>query len=344
MSSETTDANPAPPELSASVIVLAWNGSSDLPECLDALLQQDSPAPEIIVVDNASTDDSAGLVARRYPQVRLIRNARNEGFAGGNNVGLRAARGDVLVLLNQDTVVRPDWLRNLLAALASDPGVGIAGCKTLYPDGLIQHAGGCVDERGEARHYGYRQPDRGEFDTPRDVDFVTGAALAIRRQTLDAIGELDPGFAPAYYEDIDLCYRARRSGFRVRYVPGAVLVHRERSSAARADHAGLFLLQRNRLRFVFKHWPLRKLRDEFAPIELAWLAGLGEGAEQLVASVHHAYFHQVLNLGDLVFQRSRLAVASGDASGDEAADLAELLMRLRTTIPLKPARLTSHAQ
>lgn len=321
--------------MKASVIILSWNGIEYLSDCLNAVLSQDYTAFEVIVVDNGSTDGSAELVAEQFPQVHLIRNANNLGFAAGNNVGLRAACGDVLALLNQDTVVQPGWLGALVQTLLADPDVGIAGGKALYPDGTLQHAGGQVGARGASRHYGYRQQDARRFDEARDVDFVTGATLALTRQVYEAVGALDEGFTPAYFEDVDWCYRVRRAGFRVVYVPQAVLVHRESSVGADESHEGLFLFQRNRLRFVLKHWSLQRLVDEFVPAETAWLEGLDEGSEALIAAAHHAYLYHLLHLGDLMASRHELS----GVPLDETDVLAEALLNLRTVIPLRPARI-----
>lgn len=124
-----------------SVIIPVWNGRPYLDACLDALLAQEPPGFEIILVDNASTDGSADYVADHYSQVQLIRNRDNRGFAGACNIGLKAASGRIFVLLNQDTRVYPGWLSVLCGAL-SNSRIGVAGCKCLYPDGeTIQHAG-----------------------------------------------------------------------------------------------------------------------------------------------------------------------------------------------------------
>jgi GT2 family glycosyltransferase len=322
-----------------SVIVLSWNGMDYLEGCLNAVLSQNYPDFEVIVVDNASTDGSADFVAERYPQVRLIRNERNLGFSAGNNVGLRAATGDVLVLLNQDTVVQTEWLSSLVKAISVNQTVGVAGSKALYPDGTIQHAGGYVNERGEGKHYGYQQEDVGQFDQLRDVDYVTGAALAITRQALESVGELDEGFTPAYYEDVDWCYRARRAGFRVVYAPRAVLVHKEASEIADASRESMYIFHRNRLRFVLKHWPLNRLVDQFVSAEQVWLESLDEGGERLIAAMHRVYLYYLLDLTGILSGRQGLV----DASLDEADVVSDVLMLLRTVVPLRPARLATGA-
>jgi GT2 family glycosyltransferase len=318
--------------MKASVIVLAWNGMEYLEGCLDAVLAQDYPDFEVIVVDNGSTDGSADFVAARYPQVRLIRNERNLGFAGGNNVGLRAADGDVLVLLNQDTEVQAGWLKSLVEPTASDANVGIVGAKALYPDGTLQHAGGHVDERGEGRHYGYQEQDHGQYDRGRDVDYVTGASLAITRRAYEVVGGLDEGFDPAYFEDVDWCYRVRNAGFRVLYEPRAVFVHKETSVI---DYDQVYVFERNRLRFVLKHWPLDRLTDEFLPGEQVWLESWGEGAEWLISAVHHAYIYNLLRLSSVVDWREKVF---GKGS-ENFKVLTEALFTLRSLIPLLPARI-----
>jgi GT2 family glycosyltransferase len=269
----------------ASIVIPAWNGLRYLAACLDALLAQavtgSTAEVEIIVVDNASTDGSADLIADHYPDVRLIRNRDNLGFAGACNVGLEAARSQVLVLLNQDTRVYPGWLEALCRAL-QEPRVGVVGCKSLYADGeTIQHAGGRIEwPLGMARHDGAGERDVGQWDVPRRAEYVTGAAMAFRSDVLEAVGLLDEGFWPGYYEDADFCYRVREAGHEVWYVPDAVLVHAETGSLAgtallsQAFHQG-------RLRFVLKHLPPARFLDEFVPAEREALLSAAQGETAL---------------------------------------------------------------
>ncbi len=302
-----------------SVIVLTWNGLHYLEDCLSSLLAQDYPAFEVIVVDNGSTDGTPEWMAEHFPDVRFIRNERNLGFAGGNNAGLRAARGDLLVLLNNDTEVHPGWLA-ALADTCADPAVGVAGCKLLYPDGTIQHAGGFIyGPRGEAQHVGRFAEDKGQFDQLAEVDFVTGAALAISRAALQEIGPLDEGFSPIYYEDVDWCYRARAAGYRVVYQPAAVVTHHESKATTLESHRHKFILNHGRVRFLFKHRPLEQLLDEFGPAELAWIRSLDRTEETMGA--RRAYLVTLLVLPGI------LAFRGGSEA--EAEALAGLLADLR---------------
>jgi GT2 family glycosyltransferase len=305
--------------MKTSVIVLTWNGAAHVEPCLKALLVQEPAAAEVIVVDNASTDCTPDLVASQFPGVRLIRNDRNLGFSAGNNVGLRAATGDLLVLLNQDTRVHPGFLAGLAAAF-DDPTVGLAGCKLLYPDGTIQHAGAHVlSPRGETEHVGCFELDDGRFGTKTDPEFVTGAAIGISRQALADIGPLDEGFAPAYYEDVDWCFRARNAGWRVVYVPEAVVTHREGASADRSGYPHVLSVNHGRVRFLLKHWTLDRLLNEFGPAEAAWVAALPRVTWLMAA--RGAYLQALLDIrGILAFRNS---------SPHEAEALVGLLSELR---------------
>lgn len=263
-----------------SVIIPVWNGRALLEDCLQALVRQRTSAghpPEVIAVDNASADGSADYIATRFPQVRLIRNSYNQGFAGGCNRGLEAASGAVLILLNQDTVVQPGWLAALSDAVA-EPAVGIAGSKLLYPDGkTIQHAGAWVEwPVGLAHHFGYGEPDDGKWDAPRGVECVTGAAMAFRRSVVERIGMLDEGFWPGYFEDTDFCLRARAAGLDVWYSPHAVALHQESTTVTNQAERS-YHYHCGRLRLLLKHLSPRRWIDEFVPAESAYLAACVRG-------------------------------------------------------------------
>lgn len=249
-----------------SVIIPTWNGAALLPDCLDALAAESADIHEIIAVDNGSTDGSAELIADRYAHVHLFRNAQNLGFAQACNTGMRAATGDVLVLLNQDTRVESGWAAALQTAFGRSDA-GIIGCKILSAaDRSLQHAGGHVHESlGIPFHYGKAAADPGAWAVPCEVEYVTGAAMAIRRRVVEQIGGLDERFFPAYYEDVDLCFRARAAGFRILYWPDAVVLHYESTSTP--SQTRWFYFQRGRIRFILKHWPLARLVADFAAAE-----------------------------------------------------------------------------
>ncbi len=256
-----------------SAVIVTYNSRDDIAACLDALLASDWPRLEIIVVDNASADGTANLVARSYRTVRLVRSQSNLGFGGGNNLGFAYSRGDIVVALNPDVQLLPAALRAFVYAFGADSSLGVAGAKLLYPDWrTIQHAGGVVDyPLATTRHQGYGETDRGQYDQPCTVDFVTGAALALRRQALTALGGFDAAFRPVYYEDVDLCYRARAAGWGVVYHPAAVGLHRTSVSLDPASETYFRFFHANRVRFVLKHCTTEQILAGFLPAEAARL-------------------------------------------------------------------------
>jgi GT2 family glycosyltransferase len=185
----------------------------------------------VLVVDNASTDGTVEAIRVRYGRrVDVLMNASNLGYAAGNNAGIRRALDDganYVLLLNNDTTVAPDFVGELLRAM-DDPSVGVTAPKIYYaqPRNRIWYAGGMISMwRGVARHLGIRELDRGQHDRARDVDYASGCALLARRELFERVGFLDESYR-AYFEDADLCVRAARAGYRIRFVPGAKVWHR----------------------------------------------------------------------------------------------------------------------
>ncbi|MEO8160768.1 MAG: glycosyltransferase [Arenimonas sp.] len=200
--------------------------------CLHALARSgDASHFEVIVVDDASPDDTP----RELPGIsglRYLRLQANAGFIGACNAGAALARGQYLVLLNNDTLPQPGWLDALLETFESHPGTGAAGSMLLFPDGSLQEAGGIVYSDGVAGNYG-RGEDPGDprFGYVREADYCSGAALAIPRALFERLGGLDAHYAPAYYEDTDLGMRVRAAGLKLRYQPASRVVHLEGASA-----------------------------------------------------------------------------------------------------------------
>jgi GT2 family glycosyltransferase len=314
--------------MKAAVIVLSWNGADDLPACLDALLAQEGAEAEVLVVDNGSADGSAALVRERYPAVRLVENGRNLGFSAGMNVGMRLVREapeppDAIVLLNQDTIVASDWLGNLLAPFEQNARIGAVGCKIFYPDGrTLQHAGAWLETaRAVPHHYGYGERDNRQYDQPRAVEYVTGAAIALRMGALDEVGLFDEGYSPAYFEEIDLCWRLRRAGYLVHYAPTATLRHAESSSTSDPVRLNA-LVNRNRLRFVVKTYPAARIWGEFLIAERARLAMLTQGLEARM--LRRAYLEGILASDEWIAARAHFyPVDAGEARrlGRLCADL-----------------------
>lgn len=308
----------------ASIVILGWGSEPYIATCLAALRNQTYTNHEIIVVDNGSPDQTAVIVSRDFPEVQLIRTGRNLGVAGGNNVGLKAARGDVLVLINADVEVHPDWLEQLVRAIQSDTSIGIAGAKLLYPDGTIQFAGGCITRpQGHSDHLGWHEADQGQRDNLGDVDFITGASMAISRRALEQVGYQDEKFFPIDYEDPDYCYRMRAAGFRVVLVPQAVAVHHESSSTGATSLRRVLPLEAGRIRFVAKHWSTSQLRHEFLPAELEFLRTASAPYRRMMRWI---YLKILGELNDLAAWRVRLGKGPAPES---LAVLTEVINRLR---------------
>lgn len=224
---------------SVAIIVLNWNNWADLEPCLASLARLEYPSATTVVVDNGSRDGSAQQVAEAFPEVKLIALEENLGFAGGNNVGVRWAMEEGFAhvwLLNNDTEVAPDALEPLVAMMEADPIVGMCGSKIYYHSqpNQIWFAGGMIDlDYGRVWHLGLREEDRGQWDDPADVDYVTGCSLLARISALEGVGLLDEEFH-AYGEDCDWCRRTREAGWRLVYVPGSRVWHK--ISAASGGH------------------------------------------------------------------------------------------------------------
>jgi GT2 family glycosyltransferase len=240
-----------------TIIVLNWNGLNDTLDCLESLDQLDYQNYKVVVVDNGSVDGSVPVIRQRFPGVTIIENGENLGYAGGNNVGLRYAMAqgaDYALLLNNDTVVDPAFLRILVDAAEADPAVGVAGPTIYYherPD-VIWSAGGAIDWQrgGSTRMVGLDERDEGQFGAePRTVDFVTGCAMLIRRTVMEKAGLLDERFF-AYYEETEWCVRVARAGYKILHIPLARMWHKISPSAQADSPLVHYYMTRNRLLFL----------------------------------------------------------------------------------------------
>ena len=240
------------------IIILNWNGKKDTLECLQSLRDLEYSNYELVVIDQNSTDGSREAIASQFPEVTLIRNDDNLGFATGNNIGIRHAidgDADYIALLNNDTTVEPKFLSALADAARAYPDFDIFGPKIVFDSdpNIIWAAGSRTDwRRGICVQRGYREVDRGQYDTNAEVNALTGCAMVISRKALKAVGLLDSRFF-AYYEEADWCARARKAGFRILYVPAAVVRHKVSSTIGPSSPAIAFYMVRNNLLFVAKN-------------------------------------------------------------------------------------------
>ncbi len=237
----------------ASVIVPSLNGAHLLPDCLDSLAAQSYPRIEVLVADGASTDGTSSLLAERYPSVRLVRLRRNRGFAGNVNAGLRAARGEVLCLLNNDAVADSDWIAASVEALWRTPGAGAVASKVLYADReTINSAGDLFCRDGSAVQRGNGHLDSPEWNDAAPVFGASGGAAAYSRAMLRDVGVFDEQFF-MYLEDVDLAFRAQLLGWSCAYAPAARAYHR--GGASGGGPLESFYNGRNLIRLIAKDLP-----------------------------------------------------------------------------------------
>ncbi len=244
--------NPDAPQV--SIIIPVYGKLAYTLACLRSLAKYGTHASfEVIVVDDASPDDSATTLAQ-IRGLNLLRNADNLGFIGACNAGAAAARGKFLMFLNNDTQVTAGWLDALLCCFAEHSDCGIAGSRLVYPDGRLQEAGGLVFADGSCWNTGRFEPrDAPAFRYRREVDYVAGASLLIRRDVFQRIGGFDTRYAPAYFEDTDLAFATRQLGLRVYYEPASTVIHCEGISAGTDLNSGMKRYQEiNQAKFVAK--------------------------------------------------------------------------------------------
>ncbi len=258
-----------------SIVVVSWNVRDLLRRCLTSVLasghsrrdgQGPTPNVEIIVVDNASSDGSAGMVHAEYPQVRLIANDDNRGFTAANNQGLALSRGRYLLLLNPDTEIVGDALATMVRYADQHPQVGALGPQLRYPDGSRQSSRRRFPTFATAlvestvvqewwpdndilrRYYVADTAD----DAIQPVDWLVGACLLVRRQAWEQVGPLDEGFF-MYSEELDWCRRIKDAGWEVVYLPTATVVHHEGKSSAQVVPARHIYFQSSKVRYFRKH-------------------------------------------------------------------------------------------
>jgi len=238
----------------ASIVIPVYNQFAHTLACLRAIAAHPPAAAiEILAIDDGSSDET-GSCLQRIDGLRYHRRARNGGFIAACNDGARLARGEFLVFLNNDTVPQPGWLDRLLATFDEHAGTGLVGAQLIEPDGRLQEAGASVAADGTARQFGRGASPLHPLQAfVREVDYCSGAAIALRREAFAACGGFDARYAPAYYEDVDLAFAVRAAGGRVLRQPHARVVHAEGATAGRDVRRGVKQYQlRNRAAFADK--------------------------------------------------------------------------------------------
>lgn len=275
-----------------SVVIVNWNTRPELRNCLRSVMKADTGRMEVFVIDNASADCSADMVRQEFPSVHLIENTANVGFAVASNQGIKASTGRYVLLLNPDSEVQPRAFSSVIEYADSNRKIGIIGIKILNSDGTLQFScrGFPTLMAGVFRntilgHFFPNNPYTRDYlktawdhNAPSDVDWVSGAAMVLRRELIEDIGMLDEAFF-MYCEDVDIGYRAHKKGWRVGYFPGAVVTHaRGKSSDKRPN---LMILEHHKSMYYFfkKHY----LPDTFLLVRALVPVGLVMRASFFIA-------------------------------------------------------------
>lgn len=240
------------PECRLSIITINYNGLADTCALIDTIPFNDESL-EVIVVDNASKEDDASVIAQRHPQVQVIRSLQNLGFAGGNNLGIQAARGQYLFLINNDTIFRDFNVQSLIDRLESSPTIGMVCPKIRFAwgDNPIQYTGYTPLSRITMRNrsIGFGETDHGQYDTAHTTPYAHGAAMLVKREAIEKAGMM-PECYFLYYEELDWSMMIRRAGYDIWYDPACTIFHKESQSTGQNSPLRTYYITRNRLLFV----------------------------------------------------------------------------------------------
>jgi hypothetical protein len=334
-----------PVEPLVSIVLVNYKGADDTITCLRSFADVDWPedALELIVVDNDSGGDDVERIRREVPRAVVVEAGENSGFAGGCNTGVRTARGAVVGFINNDARPAAGWIRAAVEALEQDRSIGAVASKVLdWEGGHIDYVDGSLTWFGMGYKREVERPDTGEWETPRDVLFGTGAAMFVRKDVYESVGGFDERFF-MFYEDVDLGWRLNLLGWRVRYVPGSVAFHKHHASMNKfGSYRETFLLERNALWAMVKNYGDEALARTF-PAALALAVarsvergGIDPGALDLKRSPGGD------EVPDMTVPKVTMAgvLAVADATGDVAGVWAERrelqARRVRSDLELAP--------
>lgn len=267
--------------INLSIVIVNWNTREILRECLESVFESPGGrAAQVIVIDNASDDGSAEMVAERFPQVLLLRNTENRGFAAANNQGFEQATGRHVLLLNSDTLVHGDVLAASVAWLDAHPDVAAMGCRVLNPDGTMQRTCSMYPsvlnqalmasglwKLSWPRFLGRYQMSHWQRDSERDVEVISGCYLLVRREVIDSVGMLDESFF-FFGEETDWCRRMRDAGWRLVFSPVGEITHYGSVSARKLNHRRDVMLTEAKVHLHRKHGGL-------GPALAVWLLAAG---------------------------------------------------------------------
>ena len=291
-----------------AVVILNWNGKNFLDDLLPTLVQHTPPEVDIVVGDNASSDNSVEFLKQNYPQIQIIQNDKNYGFAEGYNRVLNKVKADYFVLLNSDVEVTPNWIEPVIDMMEADDDIAICQPKLLsfYNRDTFEYAGGAggyIDKYGypfcRGRLFTTLEKDNGQYDDACEIFWATGAAMFVKAKVWKQLGGLDGDFF-AHMEEIDFCWRAKNGGYKVYYCPQSVVYHIGGGTLPPSSPFKTFLNFRNNFSLLFKNLQKRQLTYVF-PIRILmdWIAALKFLSEKkpkeftAVMKAHWDFYRQI---------------------------------------------------
>ncbi|MGZ3837354.1 MAG: glycosyltransferase family 2 protein [Flavisolibacter sp.] len=254
---------PQPVQPLVSIITVNWNSTAVTRDFLVSIQEQNTYEDiEVIVVDNASRENPTGELLAVYPAARIICNETNLGFSGGNNVGIRAARGEYLFIVNNDTEFTPGLLEGLLQVFRDDPQTGVVCPKFHYffEKGIIEYAGYRPVNifTGRNSMVGSREKDEGQYNQVRETRYAHGGGMMVSRKVIETAGLMPEEFF-LYYEELDWSVRIRKKGYKIYYQPASLIYHKESMTTGKMSPLKTFYLTRNRILFMRRNTPLAGL-------------------------------------------------------------------------------------
>jgi len=255
-----------------AVVILNWNGKKFLEQFLPPLIQHTAQDAEIIVADNASSDDSVAFLQKQFPDIRIIRNPDNGGFSRGYNQALRQVEADYYVLLNSDILVTENWINPVIDLMESDSAIGACQPKirSFHEPELFEYAGaagGFIDKYGypfcRGRLFQAIEKDNGQYDDPLEIFWATGACMFVKAKLYHALDGLDEDFF-AHMEEIDFCWRLKNRGYRIMYCPGSTVYHIGGGTLPKASWRKTYYNFRNNFILLYKNLPDELLFEVFS--------------------------------------------------------------------------------
>lgn len=298
-----------------SIIIVNWNARENLQECLSTLFLVSYKNYEVILVDNGSSDDSVEFVKSKYPDIKIVESKKNLGFAGGNNLGFKQAKGKYILFLNNDTIVTKDFLGKLVVFMEKRSDVGIVQPKILFhrPGTILHHRinsiGSFLLSSGFLFHLDYGQKDKFKKE-PYEIFSAYGACFLARKSLLDKIGLFDNRYF-AYFEETDLCHRVWLFGLKVMILPETLIYHKGATTAQKLPIAFIqFHSFKNRLYTYLKNLDSSNLIKIFIPhllvCEVSSLLYLAFGKPSYTFAIQKAILWNIFNLNNLLKERGRV--------------------------------------